>query len=154
MLLTGLASSNQSSNQAVLRRSWPLFRSGLLAIGASFLLFAGSAVMAKNTAADVTADAAQSSVPLQSLPVEAQNTQRLIHTGGPFPNDKDGVVFGNRERQLPSRPRGHYREYTVKTPGARNRGARRIVCGGNKPTAPEVCYYTADHYASFQRIAQ
>jgi ribonuclease T1 len=88
------------------------------------------------------------------LPPEARHTDKLIRAGGPFPYSKDGTVFGNRERLLPMRPRGHYREYTVKTPGSRDRGARRIVCGGAPPTAPEVCYYTADHYASFNRIVQ
>ncbi len=92
-------------------------------------------------------------VALSTLPVEAQKTHRLILAGGPFPYDKDGTVFFNRERLLPQQARGYYREYTVKTPGARNRGARRIVCGGRPPTQPEACYYTADHYASFQRIA-
>lgn len=69
--------------------------------------------------------------------------------GGPFPHDKDGTVFGNRERQLPARQRGFYREYTVNTPGARDRGARRIVCGSE---APPTCFYSDDHYASFRRI--
>jgi ribonuclease T1 len=92
-------------------------------------------------------------VALAALPAQAQTTHRLILTGGPFPYDKDGSVFGNRERQLPAKARGHYREYTVKTPGARNRGARRIVCGGKPPTQPEACFYTDDHYASFKRIA-
>ena len=87
------------------------------------------------------------------LPPEALATDRLIRSGGPFAHAKDGIVFGNRERLLPKRPRGHYREYTVATPGARDRGARRIVCGGLPPTAPESCYYTDDHYASFRRIA-
>jgi ribonuclease T1 len=91
-------------------------------------------------------------VALATLPVQAQQTERLIRQGGPFPYDKDGTVFMNRERLLPSKARGFYREYTVRTPGARNRGARRIVCGGAAPSNPEVCYYTADHYASFQRI--
>lgn len=95
-----------------------------------------------------------SAVALATLPAEAQQTQRLIFAGGPFPYPKDGVVFGNRERLLPARQRGFYREYTVPTPGSRDRGARRIVCGGRQPTQPEACYYTADHYASFQRIAQ
>ena len=95
----------------------------------------------------------QDAVALQALPAEAQHTYRLVLAGGPFPYQKDGVVFGNRERQLPLHPRGFYREYTVPTPGARNRGAQRIVCGGNPPRPTEVCYYTADHYASFQRIA-
>ena len=92
-------------------------------------------------------------VSLQALPQEARDTHRLILSGGPFPYDKDGTVFGNRERLLPGKPRGFYREYTVKTPSAKNRGARRIVCGGEPPVQPEVCYYTADHYASFARIA-
>lgn len=91
-------------------------------------------------------------VSLATLPVEAQQTERLIRSGGPFAHSKDGVVFGNRERLLPRQARGFYREYTVNTPGARNRGARRIVCGGRQPTAPEACFYTDDHYASFRRI--
>jgi len=89
-----------------------------------------------------------------TLPPQAQATHRLILSGGPFPYRKDGTVFGNRERLLPMRTRGHYREYTVPTPGSPDRGARRIVCGGDAPTQPEACYYTADHYASFRRIAQ
>ncbi|WP_457418814.1 ribonuclease domain-containing protein [Roseateles sp. P5_E7] len=99
-----------------------------------------------------TTTPALAEIALSELPVQAQETHRLVLTGGPFPQAKDGVVFGNRERLLPRKARGFYREYTVKTPGARNRGARRIVCGGSPPTAPEVCYYTGDHYASFQRI--
>ena len=90
---------------------------------------------------------------LSTLPAEAQKTQGLIRAGGPFPYSKDGVVFGNREQLLPRRERGFYREYTVPTPGSKDRGARRIVCGGQRPTLPETCYYTADHYASFKLIA-
>lgn len=109
------------------------------------------------TGADVQArgvvDESAPMVALSSLPKEAQQTQRLIRSGGPFPYEKDGTVFGNRERQLPRRERGFYREYTVPTPGARNRGARRIICGGRQPTDPEACFYTANHYASFQQIA-
>lgn len=93
-------------------------------------------------------------VALASLPAEAQKTQSLIRAGGPFPYSKDGVVFGNREQLLPRRERGFYREYTVPTPGSKDRGARRIVCGGERPTQPEACYYTADHYASFKLIVQ
>ena len=92
-------------------------------------------------------------VAVDQLPKEAQATYELIRVGGPFPYDKDGTVFQNRERQLPPKARAYYREYTVKTPGARNRGARRIICGGQPPTAPQACYYTADHYASFSRIS-
>lgn len=87
------------------------------------------------------------------LPAEARQTAQLIRSGGPFPYSKDGSVFGNREALLPRQPRGHYREYTVPTPGARDRGARRIVCGGRQPRNPEACFYTDDHYASFRRIA-
>lgn len=92
-------------------------------------------------------------VALAELPREAQQTEQLIRAGGPFPFVKDGVTFGNRERLLPRRARGFYREYTVPTPGARNRGARRIVCGGTQARQPEICYYSEDHYASFRRIA-
>ncbi len=83
------------------------------------------------------------------LPPEAIETLALIQRGGPFPYRKDGTTFQNRERLLPAKPRGYYREYTVPTPGARDRGARRIVAGGNPP---EVFYYTADHYSSFRQI--
>ena len=93
-------------------------------------------------------------VALSALPAQAQQTQRLILVGGPFPYPKDGVVFGNFERVLPRRERGFYHEYTVPTPGSRDRGAQRIVCGGFRPTQPEACYYTADHYVSFKLIAQ
>lgn len=97
---------------------------------------------------------ALSTVELSTLPTQARETHQLILAGGPFPYRKDGSVFGNRERLLPLQARGWYREYTVKTPGSPDRGARRIVCGGTRPTAPEACYYTADHYASFRRIVQ
>lgn len=93
-------------------------------------------------------------VALAALPPEARETRRLISSGGPFPYEKDGTVFGNRERLLPLEARGFYREYTVKTPGLKHRGARRVVCGGREPTRPVNCYYTADHYASFRRIVE
>jgi ribonuclease T1 len=93
-------------------------------------------------------------VALAGLPPEARETRRLIGTGGPFPYEKDGTVFRNRERLLPAEARGFYREYTVKTPGLKHRGARRIVCGGREPSRPVNCYYTADHYASFRRIVE
>jgi ribonuclease T1 len=91
-------------------------------------------------------------IALQELPIEGQETYRLILQGGPVRYEKDGVVFGNRERQLPRADRGYYREYTVRTPGEKSRGARRIVCGGEKPSLPKQCYYTQDHYASFREI--
>jgi ribonuclease T1 len=94
----------------------------------------------------------EATIALAALPKQGRSTYDLIIQGGPFPYDKDGTVFGNRERLLPAQKRGYWREYTVKTPWARNRGAKRIVCGGAQPKAPDVCYYTQDHYASFQRI--
>jgi ribonuclease T1 len=90
-------------------------------------------------------------IALAELPVQGQSTYEAIWNGGPFRHEKDGVVFGNRERLLPQERRGHYREYTVDTPGSRDRGAKRIVCGGER-TKPSACWYTADHYASFRRI--
>jgi ribonuclease T1 len=86
------------------------------------------------------------------LPRQGQDVYERILSGGPFRYDKDGVVFGNRERQLPRQTRGYYREYTVPTPGSRDRGARRIVCGGKFVQSPETCFYTQDHYQSFQKI--
>jgi guanyl-specific ribonuclease Sa len=83
------------------------------------------------------------------LPPEAHDTIRLIRRGGPYPHRQDGGVFGNREGHLPRQSRGWYREYTVETPGARNRGARRIITGGNPPSE---WYYTDDHYDSFRRF--
>lgn len=109
---------------------------------------AGSPSAAAKPAAEMA------TVSLGELPAEARTTYELIHAGGPFPYQKDGTVFLNRERLLPPQTRGFYREYTVKTPRSRDRGARRIVCGGKPPTAPAACYYTADHYASFSRIAK
>ncbi|MBT0960570.1 ribonuclease domain-containing protein [Denitromonas iodatirespirans] len=85
------------------------------------------------------------------LPAEALDTLARIERGGPFPYAKDGTIFFNREKRLPAKPRGYYREYTVPTPGERSRGARRIVAGGNPP---DVYYYTADHYRSFRRIPE
>lgn len=83
------------------------------------------------------------------LPPEAVDTLEAIGRGGPFPYDRDGTVFHNREGLLPAQQRGYYREYTVQTPGSRDRGARRIVTGGQPP---EVYYYTDDHYRSFRRV--
>ena len=81
------------------------------------------------------------------LPLEARETIALIQRGGPYPHRQDGSTVGNRERQLPQRPRGYYREYTVDTPGLSHRGAKRIVTGGDPPDA---WYYTDDHYESFR----
>jgi len=115
------------------------------------LLFSG-AVFAKgqNSSTDT---AAISEVMLGTLPPEARQTLVLIKQGGPYPYAKDGVVFGNYERVLPRQKRGYYHEFTVKTPQARNRGARRIISGGDPQTSGEY-YYTKDHYQTFQRIRE
>jgi len=140
---TGLASPGSKLRRAV--HKW----------GAAVVVASGLAAGAAGGAWGRTPDVPGTSntVVLAALPPEARATHRLILAGGPFPYSKDGTVFFNRERLLPLKARGHYREYTVKTPGARNRGARRIVCGGKPPTQPEACFYTDDHYASFRRIA-
>jgi ribonuclease T1 len=94
-----------------------------------------------------TALALAGSVRLDELPLEARETLARIEGGGPFPYARDGATFSNRERQLPLRERGYYREYTVKAPGVRGRGPRRIVAGHGGEY-----YYTDDHYRTFRRI--
>ena len=93
-------------------------------------------------------------VALVGLPAQGQAVMAQIRQGGPFRYEKDGTVFGNRERLLPGQTRGYYREYTVPTPGLSHRGARRIVCGGRQPRQPDACFYTQDHYSSFSLIVQ
>lgn len=97
----------------------------------------------------VLALALSGEIPLDKLPPEARHTVALVKAGGPFPYQRDGSVFHNREGLLPKRSRGHYREYTVKIPGAKDRGARRIVAGQSGEL-----YYTDDHYRSFRRIIE
>ncbi|HSK28352.1 MAG TPA: ribonuclease domain-containing protein [Candidatus Limnocylindria bacterium] len=119
-------------------------RTFALLVGALLLLSAPLAVSAR--------DSTKTRIPAVSvadLPQEARATLALIKQGGPFPHRRDGVVFNNFERRLPIKERGYYREYTVPTPGARDRGARRIVAGGTSEY-----YYTADHYRSFRRIRE
>ncbi len=113
------------------------------------LLFAAGQI---GNARDTNFEASKATLPpiaIAALPPEGQTTLQLIKKGGPFPYRKDGSVFGNRERNLPRHSRGYYKEYTVKTPGAHDRGARRIIAG-------EVgeYYYTNDHYSTFQRIVE
>ena len=98
--------------------------------------------------------AAVASVAATGLPVQGIEVMSLIRQGGPFRYEKDGTVFGNRERLLPGQKRGYYREYTVPTPGLSHRGARRIVCGGQQPKRPDACFYTEDHYSSFRLIVE
>jgi ribonuclease T1 len=95
------------------------------------------------------ASACSGEVALDELPPEARHTLALIKAGGSFPHERDGATFHNREGRLPARGRGYYREYTVRTPGARDRGARRIVAGGDG----EV-YYTHDHYRTNRSIRE
>jgi ribonuclease T1 len=97
---------------------------------------------------------AVASVAASGLPVQGLEVMSLIRQGGPFRYEKDGTVFGNRERLLPGQKRGYYREYTVPTPGLSHRGARRIVCGGQQPKRPDACFYTEDHYSSFRLIVE
>lgn len=107
------------------------------------------ALLALSGAAIAQGPAAIGDIALAALPREAHATLALIKAGGPFPYARDGSTFGNRERLLPARGRGYYREYTVPTPGARDRGARRIIAG-----ASDEYYYTGDHYNSFRRIRE
>jgi ribonuclease T1 len=94
-------------------------------------------------------DDALGDIDVAHLPPEARETVHLIRKGGPFPYARDGVAFRNRENQLPRERRGYYREFTVKTPGERTRGARRIIAGKGGEL-----YYTEDHYAHFRRIRE
>jgi ribonuclease T1 len=97
-------------------------------------------------------DALPGTIAVAELPREAQQTLVLIKQGGPFPYAKDGVVFGNYEKALPPHGRGYYHEYTVKTPGVRSRGARRLISGGEANSGEY--FYTDDHYATFSRVKE
>ncbi|MEU6576448.1 ribonuclease domain-containing protein [Streptomyces sp. NPDC046805] len=149
----------------MLLRSGPRALAGLLLCGA--VLLTGCASTSTTTPAARTAtsagarpaasDRATSSVPswvgslptvlLSRLPAEARHTVTLIDRGGPFPYVADGAVFRNFERHLPLHPRGYYHEYTVRTPGRDDRGARRFVTGQGSEL-----YYTDDHYNSFKAV--
>lgn len=141
----------------MLRNGWGRWRTAVravllvLSVSVGGLLgLSASGVQAKEPLLLIPAE----SIAVTQLPLQGHSMLALIYQGGPFRHDKDNAVFGNRERILPAKDRGYYREYTVRTPGERTRGARRIVCGGLKPAAPDACYYTDDHYASFRRIVQ
>ena len=115
-----------------------------LTLAIAFLPFDAAALRAPAAKPGLAGEIAEA-----QLPVEARRTLALIRQGGPFPYAKDGAVFGNREGALPRQKRGYYREYTVKTPHVRNRGARRIIWG-----AGGEYYYTDDHYNHFWRIKE
>ncbi len=114
----------------------------VLLVAALACLIATTSCLARDGGHDQIGD-----VLFSELPTEARDTLALIKRGGPFPYSRDGIVFRNFEKRLPLKNRGYYREYTVPTPGARYRGARRIVVGQNREY-----YYTADHYRTFRRI--
>lgn len=107
-----------------------------LAVGSAFAFSRGEAPAADTVSA-------------LELPSEARQTLALIKAGGPFPYERDGIVFGNYEKRLPYQPRGYYREYTVKSPWRRDRGPRRIIAGRNAEY-----FYTDDHYRTFRRITE
>ncbi|MES2978988.1 MAG: ribonuclease domain-containing protein [Pseudomonadota bacterium] len=113
-----------------------------------------SSLPASAKAANGQAPAPIETVAESQLPAQGRAVMMLIYQGGPFRHDKDGAVFANRERILAVKPRGYYREYTVRTPGVSHRGAKRIVCGGKQATAPDACFYTDDHYSSFRQIVR
>lgn len=125
-----------------------------LALAAVLATSLSTMLVHARTPSSVLPGSAVASVAFTGLPPQGQDVMEQIRQGGPFRYEKDGTVFGNRERLLPSQKRGYYREYTVPTPGLRHRGARRIVCGGQQPRSPDACYYTEDHYSSFRLIVQ
>lgn len=124
-------------------------RGGTRAMAIALVTLAANFTAASTFAADAA---------LADLPQEARTTHALILRGGPYPSPKDGVTFGNFEGMLPRQKRGYYREFTVSTPGARNRGARRIVCGAEarqwSKNTPVACWYSGDHYQTFQKITE
>ncbi|MBT2385106.1 ribonuclease domain-containing protein [Streptomyces sp. ISL-11] len=127
--------------------------SALTAALASALLFGGTAVAASPAAPTAGATTTVSvkaigDICYSALPSQAHDTIKLIDAGGPYPYPKDGTVFSNREGVLPQHTSGYYHEYTVKTPGSPDRGARRVITG----EAAHEDYYTADHYASFKLV--
>ena len=126
-------------------RGWRRFAALLIKIAACAAVFSAS----QPALARSDAPAAINEIAYAALPPEAQQTLQLIRKGGPYPYQRDGVAFGNYERLLPQRNRGYYREYTVATPGAKNRATRRIIAG-----QIGEYYYTDDHYRSFRRIRE
>lgn len=119
----------------------------LSVVWAATLLFASMPASAQRESAPQRIQLALADISVKDLPAEARDALTLIEKGGPYPFDRDGIVFGNFEKRLPVKERGYYNEFTVKTPGIKHRGARRIVTGkgGEK-------YYSDDHYKTFKRI--
>lgn len=126
----------------------------LITLLAGLFGLAGPTAVSAQPTHRVSAVAVQAlpTVALSSLPSQATDTVRLVQKGGPFPYPQDGTVFQNREGLLPAQSSSYYHEYTVKTPGSSDRGARRIITGGGSLTSPAHWYYTGDHYASFSQV--
>ncbi len=124
------------------------WRARLLAAFTSIVMVLGTACVPVQSA-DAAPLQAIASVSVEALPPQVRETLRLIHAGGPFPYARDGVSFGNFERRLPIEKPHFYREYTVPTPGARDRGARRVIAGREGEF-----FYTDDHYSTFRRILE
>lgn len=136
-----VASGTVGPERPLIARSRSLRRAATLATVVALLSTPVLAEARRNDRPDI------GRVELSRLPAEAQRTVELVLRGGPFPYRRDGVIFENREGRLPRRARSYYHEYTVPTPGQRDRGPRRIVVGGN-----DEFYYSDDHYRSFRRI--
>ena len=130
------------------RRQIFCIRGRLIAV-AGLILLASLALSEPKSAAIASCFDGDTVVRVVDLPEEARQTLLLIRQGGPFPYSRDGAIFANREGRLPTAARGIYREYTVKTPGSRDRGARRIIAAGGVRF-----WYTSDHYRSFRRIIE
>jgi ribonuclease T1 len=131
---------------ALRRVPWALLAGALAVILLAWVL--GNGAFSGGAGSASSPPVATTTVAATSLPAEARQTLALIDSGGPFPYDQDGVVFGNREGLLPDHDYGYYHEYTVPTPGSPDRGARRIITGDSGEL-----YYTDDHYRSFERIS-
>lgn len=79
--------------------------------------------------------------------VDLTSTMRRIDQGQKLSFPHDGTVFKNRERLLPARADGHYREWVHPTPKLSGPGPQRVVTGKSGEA-----YYTHDHYRTFKRI--
>jgi ribonuclease T1 len=130
-----------------MRRLVATFLVIVIGLGSSPVIVAAEKTAAQD--AQANGQSTLGEVPFGSLPQEAQDMLVLIKHGGPFPYSRDGIIFRNRERLLPEKPRDYYHEYTVPTPGAKNRGGRRIIAGRNGEY-----YYTGNHYRSFEVIRE
>jgi len=137
-----------------IRQHWGKGKAGFVAVVAATVVGTAGTFLVQARSPEPVVLAPSTSVSVSALPTQGKQVLGQIHQGGPFRYEKDGSVFFNREGLLPREERGYYREYTVPTPGLNHRGARRIVCGGARPVAPDACYYTEDHYSSFKRIVQ